>query len=147
MYPLLALRLLATLDVQWPEMEQVPDSLGFPVVKNLPANAGDVDLIPRLGRSPGEGNGNPLQYSCLGNPMDGGAQLGRLQSMGLQKSQPQVMKKNNSLTAPGATNVDKQHSCDPVKSKEQFMELIHFIVQQKLTQHCKAIRLQLKKKG
>ena len=54
-------------------MEQVPDSLGFPVVKNLPANAGDVDLIPRLGRSPGEGNGNPLQYSCLGNPMDGGA--------------------------------------------------------------------------
>ena len=51
-------------------MEQVPDSLGFPVVKNLPANAGDVDLIPRLGRSPGEGNGNPLHYSCLENPMD-----------------------------------------------------------------------------
>ena len=32
--------------------------------------AGDVGLIPGLGRSPGEGNGNPLQYSCLGNPMD-----------------------------------------------------------------------------
>ena len=43
------------------------------VVKNLPANAGDtrdVGLILGLGRSPGEGNGNPLQYSCLGNPMD-----------------------------------------------------------------------------
>ena len=40
------------------------------VVKNLPANAGDLDSIPGLGRSPGEGNGNPLQYSCLGNPID-----------------------------------------------------------------------------
>ena len=40
------------------------------MLKNLPANAGDVDLIPGLGRSSEEGNGNPLQYSCLGNPMD-----------------------------------------------------------------------------
>ena len=47
--------------------------MGFPVasaVKNLPAYAGDTGLIPGLGRSPGEGNGNPLQCSCLGNPMD-----------------------------------------------------------------------------
>ena len=36
-------------------------------------NAGDLGLIPGLGRSPGEGNGNPLQYSCLENPMDGGS--------------------------------------------------------------------------
>ena len=36
-------------------------------------NAGDPCLIPGLGRSPGEGKGNPLQYSCLGNPMDRGA--------------------------------------------------------------------------
>ena len=43
------------------------------VVKNLPANAGDTGLIPRSGRSPGEGNGYPLQYSCLGNPTDRGA--------------------------------------------------------------------------
>ena len=43
------------------------------LVKNPPANAVDVGLIPGLGRSPGEGNGNPLQYSCLGNPMDRGA--------------------------------------------------------------------------
>ena len=42
-------------------------------VKNLPANAGDVGLIPEEGRSPGEGNGNLLQYSCLGNPIDRGA--------------------------------------------------------------------------
>ena len=43
------------------------------MAKNLPVNVGDVSLIPELGRSPGEGNGNPLQYSCLGNPMDKGA--------------------------------------------------------------------------
>ena len=52
---------------------------GFPdgsVVKNLPANAGDTGCpssIPGLGRSPGEGNGNLLQYSCPENPMDRGA--------------------------------------------------------------------------
>ena len=41
--------------------------------KNVPVNAGDVGLIPGLGRSPGGENSNPLQYSCLGNPMDRGA--------------------------------------------------------------------------
>ena len=40
------------------------------VVKNPPVNAGDTGLIPGLGKSPGVGNGNPLQYSCLGNPID-----------------------------------------------------------------------------
>ena len=40
------------------------------VVKNLSANAGDVGWIPGSGRSPGEGSDNPLQYSCLRNPMD-----------------------------------------------------------------------------
>ena len=47
--------------------------MGFPggsAVKNLPATVGDLGLIPELGRSPGEGNGNPLQYSCQGNPID-----------------------------------------------------------------------------
>ena len=42
------------------------------VVNNLPAYVGVVGSIPGLGRSPGEENGNPLQYSCLGNPMDRG---------------------------------------------------------------------------
>ena len=49
---------------------------GFPgglLVKNPPDNAGDTGSIPLLGRSVGEGNGNPLQYSSLGNPMDRGA--------------------------------------------------------------------------
>ena len=45
----------------------------FPVVKNPPADAGDSSLLPGSGKSPGEGNGNPFQYSCWGNPMDRGA--------------------------------------------------------------------------
>ena len=49
---------------------------GGSVVKNLPANAGSTDsrvLVPGSRRPPRGGNGNPLQYSCLGNPMDRGA--------------------------------------------------------------------------
>ena len=42
------------------------------MVKNPPTSTGNLSLIPGLGRSPGEGNGNPLLYSCLGNPMDRG---------------------------------------------------------------------------
>ena len=63
--------------------------MGFPgstVVKNLPASAGDiraVGLIPGSGRSPGEGNGYPLQYSCLEDPRTD--EPGRLQSMGSQR--------------------------------------------------------------
>ena len=51
---------------------------GFPhgsAVENPPANEGDAVLLPGSGRSPGEGNDNPLQYSCLGNPMDRGEPL------------------------------------------------------------------------
>jgi len=47
--------------------------VGFPsgsVVKNLPANTGDAGSVPEWGRSPGEGNDKPLQYSCLENSMD-----------------------------------------------------------------------------
>ena len=52
------------------------DFPGDSAVKNSPVNAGDIrdaGSIPGLGRSPGEGNGNPLQYSCLRNPTDRGA--------------------------------------------------------------------------
>ena len=50
--------------------------IGLPwrlTVKNPPANAGDAGWIPGSGRAPGEGNDDPLKYSCLGNPMDRGA--------------------------------------------------------------------------
>ena len=55
------------------------------MVKNSPASAGDVGLILGSGRSLGAGNGNPLQYSCLRNPMDGGAW--RVTTHGVVKSQ------------------------------------------------------------
>ena len=60
--------------------------MGFPggsEVKASAHKAGDLGLIPRSGRFPGVGNGTPLQYSCLENPMDGGAWC-RLLSMGSQ---------------------------------------------------------------
>ena len=62
--------------------------MGFPggtVVKNPPAGAEDMGSIPGFERSPGEGNGSPLRYSCLGNPMDRGAWWGWVQSLGLQR--------------------------------------------------------------
>ena len=62
--------------------------LGGAVLKNLPANAGDsgdVGSIPGTGRSPGVGNGNPLQYSCLRNPVDRGARWATVH--GVTKSQ------------------------------------------------------------
>ena len=65
--------------------------LGFPdgsVVQNLPVNAGDTGWIPGSGRSPGGGNGNPLQYSCLENPMDRGAWWAAV--YGVAKSQTQL---------------------------------------------------------
>ena len=65
--------------------------MGFPggtVVKNLPAKIGDMGLIPGPRRSPGGGNGNPLQYSCLGNPMDRGPWQATVH--GVAKSQIQL---------------------------------------------------------
>ena len=58
------------------------------MVRNLPANAGDFGSIPGSGKSPGEENGNPLYYSCLGNSMVSGAQWAKVP--GVTKSQTQV---------------------------------------------------------
>ena len=65
------------------------------VVKNLPANAGDIrdtGLIPVLGRFPGKGNGNPLWYSGLENPMDRGAWWATV--LGVAKSRTQLKQLN-----------------------------------------------------
>ena len=62
--------------------------LGGSVVKNPPANAGDVGSIPGSGRSPGGENGNPLQYSCLENPMDRGSRRATVHEV--TKSQTQL---------------------------------------------------------
>ena len=66
------------------------------MVKNLPVNLGDAGLIPGSGRSPGEGNGNPLQYFCLKNPMDREAWQAT-QSMGSQKSWTKLATKQHLL--------------------------------------------------
>ena len=72
---------------------------GFPggsMVKNLHANAEDMDLIPGSGRSPGDGNGNPLQYSCPGNPMDRGAWCATVQ--GITKELDMTQQLNNNIS-------------------------------------------------
>ena len=51
------------------------------MLKNPPTNVGDKGLIPGLGRLPGEGNGNPLQFSCLGNPVDRGGRWATFQGV------------------------------------------------------------------
>ena len=63
------------------------------VVRNPPANAGDIrdaGLIPGVGRSPGGGNGNPLQYSCLGNPMGRGAWWAIVHGVAMSQTQLSV---------------------------------------------------------
>ena len=70
---------------------ELPVIMGFPggsVVKNPPSNAGDVGSIPGSGRSPGERNGDPLQYFCLGNLTDRGAWKAKVH--GVTKSQTQL---------------------------------------------------------
>ena len=70
------------------------------VVNNLPANAGDVrdmGLIPGLGRSPGEGHGTPLRYSCLENPMDRGAWWATVHRVGANYNSSQLGFKEHCL--------------------------------------------------
>ena len=70
-------------------IELLPPSVMIPVgsaAENLPPNVGNAGLIPGLGRSPGEGNGNPFQYSCLEHPMDRGAWRAAIQ--GVTKCSP-----------------------------------------------------------
>ena len=88
--------------------QSTPSSVS--VVKNLPVNAGDLGMIPGLGRSPG--NGNPLQYSCLGNPMDRGAWPATVH--GVTKSQTWL---SNQTT----TNLRLLHSSVKQLSKAQII--------------------------
>ena len=70
--------------------------MGFPnssMVKNLPANAIDAGSIPGLGRFTGEGNGKPLQYSCLGDPIDRGVWQGIVR--GVEKVLDMTQQVNN----------------------------------------------------
>ena len=77
--------------------------LGGPVVKNPPANAGDMDLIPGSGRSSGEGNGNPLWYSCLGNPMNRGVWWGTVYGVTKESDTAIQLSNNNPSTLPSVS--------------------------------------------
>ena len=82
--------------------------LGFPggsVVKNPPVNAGDLVSIPGSERSPGEGNGNPLQYSCLENPMDREAWQTRVHRVTKELEMTERLNDNN-IPRPGPSETD-----------------------------------------
>ena len=63
--------------------------------KEPTCNAGDVGLIPRSGKSPGEGNGNPLQYSCLENPLDRGAWQATVHGVAKESNMTKLLNNNN----------------------------------------------------
>ena len=67
------------------------------MVKNPPANAGEVGLISGLGRSPGERNGNPHKDSCLGNPMDRGAWWATVHGVAKELDMTQCLNNNNDI--------------------------------------------------
>ena len=81
-----------------------PNELGFPggsESKESACNAGDPGSIPGLGRSPGGGHGNPLQDSCLENPMDRGAWQATVP--GVAKSRTKLSSSTHGLSEPGGT--------------------------------------------
>ena len=65
------------------------------MIKNLPTKAGDTGSIPGLGRSPAEENGNPLQYSCLGNPMNRGDWQATVHGVAKESDTTEQLNKNN----------------------------------------------------
>ena len=77
------------------------------VVKNPPANAGDTGSIPGLGRPPGGGNGNPLQYSCLENPMDRGAWWATVHGVSMSQTRlKRLSTDTNSISNPVSLDVN-----------------------------------------
>ena len=80
-------------------------------VKNPPANAGDLGSSPGSGRSPGGGNGNPLQYSCLGNPMDRGAWRATVHGVvGLDRTKQLTLVNNILLVKLTKQQKERKHS-------------------------------------
>ena len=93
--------------------------MGFPggsVVKNPPAKTGDISLITNLRVTPGEGNGNLLQYSCLGNPLDRGP--GEVQPMGSQRAGHDLETKQQHVSNYGGKT--QEGEC-----KFQFISIFH----------------------
>ena len=116
---------------------------GFPggsVVKNPPANAGDVGLIPGCGRPSGGGNGNPLQYYSLENLIDRGAQWVTVH--GVIRSWTERATEHKCIGKYPQYLVINQN--DKEDEKKYIYKMNHFTAQLKLTQYCKSTILQLK---
>ena len=87
------------------------------MVTNPPANAGDTGSIPRQGRSPGGGNGNPLQYSCLENPMDRGAWQAYSPWGCKESDTTQQLNSNNSCSGSKRRIVDRRKAREKCRDK------------------------------
>ena len=99
------------------KLSNVYTQKGFPggsEVKASACNAGDLGSIPGSGRSPGEGNGNPLQYSCLENPMDGGAW--RATVHGVAKSRTRLSDVTSSILTEGSGRSSGERNGNPTHS-------------------------------
>ena len=107
-------------------------------------NAEDPGSIPGLGRSPGEGNGSPLQYSCLENPMDLGAWWATVH--GVAKSQTRLSNFTFTGSSAGCSVMSSRGGWEAQEGGDMcILWLTHVVVWQKSTQHYKAIILQITK--
>ena len=98
--------------------------LGDSVIKDLPVNAADMGLIPGLGRSPGGGNDSPLQYPCLGNPMDIGAGWATVHVV--WKSQTQLSSHTDTLDRIWESNIFSHCTM-----QLRYIKLLHILVDPK----------------
>ena len=91
-----------SMDMNLCKLQELLSFLHSSVGKSSACNSGDPGLIPGLGRSPGEGNGNPLQYSCLENPMDGEAWWAAVHSVAESQAQLKQLSTHSYLDHRGA---------------------------------------------
>ena len=119
--------------------------MGFPggsVVKNPLASAGDVGLIPESGRSPGEGNGNPLQHSCLENPMDRGVWWATVHGVTKESDMTEQLNNNNShASSPGNKKKCKKNGIFNCLIPYKVVSRISFVPQNSFVRKYKLIYL------
>ena len=109
---------------------------GSSVVKNPPANAGDLVLVLGLRKSPGGGNGNPLQYSCLGNPTDRGAWRATVHRVAKESDRTQQVNKNNNVYVHLLLFIYEREGDTQIQTLVQICtntEIFAYIINKKLT--------------
>ena len=109
-------------------------------VKESACSAGDLGSIPGSGRSPREGNGNPFQYSCLENPMIGGAWWATVHDFAKSWTRPSHFPTRSPFHDLKGWNGGGGRG-PKTEGIYVYIELVHFVIQQKLTKYCRAIIL------